>query len=149
MYNSYDSIFYSWIILVTYHKNPIRTDTITISEITTTLYSYIKGDNSALPICRGHFSPNNSQETSIARPSVWGMGVSLEFEVWPTFYLRVCCAGCNLVLYFTGIYRGSIVFKTHLLYVWMATEWLFINKTTNRYPLMLQYDASLIFFQHV
>ena len=68
---------------------------------------------SALPISRDHFSPNNSRKTSIARPLGWGMGVVREFQVWPKFYLRSCCAGCNIVLYCTAIYWDSIIMRSH------------------------------------
>ena len=65
---------------------------------------------SALPISRGHFSPNNSRKTSIGRPLGWAMCVFREFEVLSKFYTRSCCAGRNFMFYCTAIYRESIVF---------------------------------------
>ena len=46
---------------------------------------------------------------TIARP--WGrdMGVFREFEVWPKFYPRNCCAVCNNILWYTVIYREFII----------------------------------------
>ena len=37
------------------------------------------------------------------------VGVFREFEAWPKFYLRSCCAECNIVLYCNALYRESIV----------------------------------------
>ena len=71
--------------------------------------NYYKMLYSALPISRGHCSPHNSRKTLIARPLGRGMGVFREFEMWPKFYLRKCCAVCNIVFYCTAIYRESIV----------------------------------------
>ena len=34
-----------------------------------------------------------------------------EFEVWPKFYLRMYCIVCNIVLYFTWIYRRPRAFR--------------------------------------
>ena len=42
-----------------------------------------------LPICRGLFFPNNSQEAPIARPLGRRMGVFREILVWPKFYLQI------------------------------------------------------------
>ena len=64
---------------------------------------------SALPISRGHFSPNNSRKTPIARPLGRSMGVFRGFEIWPKFHLRSCCTGCKVVLCCSAIYRKSIV----------------------------------------
>ena len=64
---------------------------------------------SVLPISRGHFSPNNSRRTPIARSLGWDMDVILEFEVLPKFYIRNWCVGWNIVLYCTAIYPESIV----------------------------------------
>ena len=60
---------------------------------------------SALPIYRSHFSLNNSRKTPITRPLGRGMGVFRKFKTWLKFHLRSCCAGCNVVLYCTAIYR--------------------------------------------
>ena len=65
----------------------------------------------ALPTSRGHTSPLISRKAAIARPLGLGMGVFLEFEVWPKFYLR-SCAGWNIARYCTGIYRVFIVLRT-------------------------------------
>ena len=67
---------------------------------------------SKLPINRCHFSPNTSWKTPIARPLGRGNGGFGEFEVWPKFYLRSCCALCIIVLYCTAIYRESKVFAS-------------------------------------
>ena len=64
---------------------------------------------SALPISRGHFSPNNSWRTPITRSLRWDMDVILEFEVLPKLYTRNWCVGWNIVLYCTAIYREPIV----------------------------------------
>ena len=64
---------------------------------------------SALPISCGHFSPNNSRRTPIARSLGRDMDVILEFEVLPKFYIRNWCVGWNIVLYCTAIYREPIV----------------------------------------
>ena len=64
---------------------------------------------SVLPISRCHFSPNNSRRTPIARSLGRDMDVILEFEVLPKFYIRNGCVGWNIVLYWTAIYRKSIV----------------------------------------
>ena len=69
---------------------------------------------SALPISRGHFYFNNSRKTAIARPSGRGMAVFRKFEIWSKFCLRSCCSVCNIVLYCTAIYRGSIVLDNAL-----------------------------------
>ena len=80
---------------------------------TTTKYRqyvwFIHSNYSASPISCGCFPANNSRKTSIARPLGRGMGVFREFEIWPKFYTQSCCAGCNIVLYCTVIYRQSIV----------------------------------------
>ena len=47
---------------------------------------------SALPISRGHLSPNNSRKTPIAHPLGRGVDVLREFQVWPNLYHRSCCA---------------------------------------------------------
>ena len=165
---------------------------------------------------RGHFSPNNSRKTSTGRPLGRCICVFQEFEFCPKIYLRSCCAGCNVVLYFTAIYRWSIGLKTHyndvimgaiasqithltivyspvysgadqskhqssasLALVWgihrgpvnsphkwpvtrkmfplddvimppaVCMDSHFTNKITIHYPLMVQYDASLIFIHLV
>ena len=54
---------------------------------------------SALPISCGHFSPNNSRSTPIARSIGRDMDVILEFEVLPKFYIRNWRVGWNIVLY--------------------------------------------------
>ena len=64
---------------------------------------------SALPISRGHFSPNKSRRTPIARSLGRDMDVVLELEVLPKFYIRNWCVGWNIVLYCTAIYREPIV----------------------------------------
>ena len=70
---------------------------------------HIDGHYSALLICGGNFSPNNPRKTPIPCPLGRGMGVFREYEAWLKFYFRSCCAGCNIVLYDTVIYRESIV----------------------------------------
>ena len=60
---------------------------------------------SALPISRGHFSPNNSRRTPIARSLGRDMDDILEFEVFPKFLIRNWCVGWTIVLYCTAIYR--------------------------------------------
>ena len=75
-----------------------------------TLHSYLvrlvteETYHSPLPICCGHFSPNNSRQTPIAHPTERAMGVSREFEVEPKFYFRSYCVRCNNVLYCTAVY---------------------------------------------
>ena len=64
---------------------------------------------SALPISHGHFSPNNSRKTPMARPFGRDMGVFRELKIWPKFRIRSCCTVCNIVLYCTVIYRESII----------------------------------------
>ena len=68
---------------------------------------------SVLPIPRAHFSPNKSWNTPIDRPQRRGVGVFCEFEEWPKFYLRGCCALCENVLHCTAIYWESIVLTKH------------------------------------
>ena len=70
---------------------------------------------SALPIYRGHFSPNDSRKRAKARPNGRAMDVFPEFEVWPKFCPRSCCTVCNIVLYCTVIYCESIVSRFTLL----------------------------------
>ena len=65
---------------------------------------------SALPMSRGHFPPNNSLKTAIARPLGRDMAAFHEFEVWP-FCLRIYCPVCNILLYRAAIYRESIVIR--------------------------------------
>ena len=62
-------------------------------------------------------SPNNSRKTTIARPNGRAMGLFRDFNVSPKFYLRSCCALCNIELYRTAIYRESVVFHIN----WGAT----------------------------
>ena len=80
------------------------------------------GQYSALRISRGHFSPNNSRITTIARPKGRGMGVFQELEVWSKFYLRIYCIVCNIVLYHTVIYRESMVLAQLLVCSLAATN---------------------------
>ena len=70
-------------------------------------HSDIRCHYSALPIYDGHL--NNSRKTPMAHPLGRGMDGFREFEMWPQFYLQICCALLNIVLYFTAIYRDSIV----------------------------------------
>ena len=49
----------------------------------------------ALLIFHGHFNPNNSQKTLLARPLGRGLGLFREFEVWPKFNIWRCSAVCN------------------------------------------------------
>ena len=60
-------------------------------------------------VYHGLFAPNNSKETSIARPFGRAMGVCREIILWLTFYLRIYCTVCGIVLYGTAIYREYIV----------------------------------------
>ena len=64
---------------------------------------------SALPIYRGLFSPNNSRETSMARPLGRGKDVFLEDRILADVHLWIQCTVCGIVLYGTAIYRESIV----------------------------------------
>ena len=66
---------------------------------------------STLLLSGGHLSPNNSQKTPIARPLGRAMGIFSELEVWPKFYLRSCCAECNIMLYYVALYRECIVYR--------------------------------------
>ena len=68
----------------------------------------------AFPISRGPFCPNESRKRPIVCPLRRDMGVFLEFGVRPKFCLRSRCAGRNIVLYCTTIYRESIVSR----YTW-------------------------------
>ena len=95
---------------------------------------------SALPISPGHVSRNNLRKTPIAPLWGRGMGVFCEFEVWPKFYLRSCCAVCNNVLYCSAIYRKSI---------WNAVWWW---RRPGRYIYQIRFIQFIgvnVFFQHV
>ena len=73
---------------------------------------------SGLPISLGHFSPNNSRKTPIARPLGRGMGVLREFKVWPKLYHRSCCAVCNFFFIFyrdiSRVFCIAILFKKNM-----------------------------------
>ena len=71
----------------------------------------------AFPISRGHFYPNNSRKTPMARPLGRDMGVLRELKIWYIFHIRRCCTVRNIVLYCTAIYRESIVTG-----IWMLIE---------------------------
>ena len=66
----------------------------------------IKNTNTTL-IGLIYFYINDSQKGPIARTLGWGMGFCPVFKVSPKFYLRSCCAGCNIVLYCTLTRRES------------------------------------------
>ena len=70
---------------------------------------------SALPISRGHFSPNNSRSTPIARSLGRDMDVILEFEVLPKFYIRNWRVGWNIVLYRDISRAYSIMYLNDIL----------------------------------
>ena len=63
------------------------------------------------PISRGHLSPNNSRKTVTPCPWERGIGAFHEFEMWPKFYLRSCCAVDKNMLHCT-MYRQSIIVIT-------------------------------------
>ena len=65
---------------------------------------------SALLISRCHFSPNNSWKTPLVRPLQRDMGVFREFQVWLAFHIQRFFTACNIVPYYTAVYRQSIVF---------------------------------------
>ena len=70
---------------------------------------------SALPISRGHFSPNNSRSTPIARSLGRDMDIILEFEVLPKFYIRNWRVGWNIVLYRDISRAYSIMYLNDIL----------------------------------
>ena len=70
---------------------------------------------SALPISRGHFSPNNSWSTPIARSLGRDMDVILEFEVLSKFYIRNWRVGWNIVLYRDISRAYSIMYLNDIL----------------------------------
>ena len=55
------------------------------------------------------FFSYESQKVAVTRPLGRAVGVFQEFRVWPKFYLQMCSIMCTIVLYFTAIYRESIV----------------------------------------
>ena len=94
----------------------------------------------ALPISRGHFSPNNSRKTPIPPPNVRGMGTFREFELWPKVCPRSCCE-CNVVLYYTATYQESISviegYKPALIFIilkwgpWIISQLLIFKRILN------------------
>ena len=106
-----ESIFGDWIIYI-YIYIYICVCVCACVAMCASAYTYAYRDSylyNALPISQGHFSPNNSRKTFIARPRGQSMNAFLEFEVWPKFYLRHFCAVWNSVLCCNTIYRESIV----------------------------------------
>ena len=72
---------------------------IKLTIVKTTKYSRggEPAEYSAIPISRGHFPPNNSRKTPIARPHGRAMGVFREFEV-----IVLCAITCYTVPRYIG-----------------------------------------------
>ena len=64
------------------------------SQYETSITTEVSSENSALPISRGHFSPNNSRKTPIARceGEIWVFFVSSKFDRSFTFEFVVFSA---------------------------------------------------------
>ena len=117
--------FPPWVLIISYGGE--NKETILVTLLMCWLYS-------ALPISRGHFSPNTSGKTS---PWSW---------IMPKFYLRCLCTVCNIVLYCTTVYQDSVTWTIYV-FSWYPHFYMTEDKIHLSHNLCLFLVSSLLYAQ--